>query len=129
MEKKELRNQERTAARKRKEAALELAAEIIFRYWRDRMGFDPARTVLNEKRRERIVARLRENGGDVSELLYVVDGAVKDPWTMGRDPRSTKPYNGTQTIFRDREKVEELLALVKGLREETHPYLGNGSGG
>ena len=101
---------------------LDLAVEVIFRYWRDRMGFDPDRTILNDKRKARIAARLRENGADVSEMLYVVDGALRDDWTMGRDPRSTKPFNGIATVFRDREKCEELLALVKG-REEEHPYL------
>jgi len=119
---KALKVREKTADRKTKEAGLDLAAEVVFRYWRDRMGFDPARTLLNEKRKSRIIARLRENGGDVSELLYVVDGALRDDWTMGRDARSTKPYNGTQTIFRDREKLEGLLALVPD-RADMHPYL------
>ena len=86
------------------------------------MGFDPTRTILNPKRQKRILDRLLENRGDVSELLYVVDGALKDDWTMGRAPNSTKPYNGTETIFRDREKVEGLASLVK-TRLDTHPYL------
>jgi hypothetical protein len=115
-----------TEQRLTKEAALRVAAEVVFRYWRDRMGFDPARTVLTAKREQRIIARLKENHGDVSELLYCVDGALKDDWTMGRDARSTKPYNGTQTIFRDREKVEELVALVPK-RDAQHPYLSNGT--
>ena len=101
---------------------LDLAATVVFTYWRDSMGFHPARTILSPKRKERIVARLRENGGDVSELLYVVDGALRDDWTMGRDPRSTKAYNGTETVFRDREKVESFLALVKH-QETEHPFL------
>ena len=122
VEKKDLKIRERTANRKTKEAALDLGVEVIFRYWRDRMGFDPDRTILNEKRRKRIMDRLRENGGDVSELLYVVDGALLDDWTMGRDPRSRKPCNGTQTVFRDREYLESLLGFVKD-RADVHPYL------
>ena len=114
--------QAKTATRKVKEQALDLAAEVVFRYWRDRMGFNPTATLFNDKRKARIIARLRENGGDVGELLYVVDGAVKDDWTMGRDARSSKAYNGTETVFRDREKVEGYLQLVKD-RQERHPYL------
>jgi hypothetical protein len=114
--------QARTAQRKTVQQALDLAAEVVFRYWRDSMGFDPNRTILNDKRRARLIARLRENGGDVSELLHAVDGALRDDWTMGRDPRSTKLYNGTETIFRDREKVEALLVLAPN-RDTEHPYL------
>jgi hypothetical protein len=114
--------QEKAVRRATVQQGLDLAADVVFRYWRDSMGFDPARTLLNEKRKTRIIARLRENGGDVSELLYVVDGALKDEWTMGRAPNSVKPYNGTETIFRDREKVEDLVKLVKK-REAMHPYL------
>ena len=125
--KKDLKVREKTANRKTKEAALNLAAEVVFRYWRDRMGFDPDRTILNEKRRKRIVDRLRENGGDVSELLYCVDGALRDDWTMGRAPRSVKPFTGTQTIFRDREQVEALVGLVAD-RREVHPYIEAGDG-
>jgi hypothetical protein len=112
----------KTAVRLGKQAALDLGVELVFTYWRDRMGFDPDRTILNEKRRKRILDRLLENSADVSELLYCVDGAVRDDWTMGRAPNSTKPYNGTETIFRDREKVEGLVQLVKN-RLEVHPYL------
>lgn len=119
---KQAANRARTEQRRTVEAALDLAAATVFAYWRDRMGKDPSRTILNEKRRSRIVARLRENGGDVSELLYCVDGALRDDWTMGRDPRSPKPYNGTETIFRDREKVETLIALTFP-HEGPHPYL------
>ena len=113
---------EKAQRRQVKADALRLAVEIVFRYWRDAMGLDPKRTILTGKREARISARLQENGVDVSELLYCVDGALLDDWTMGRDPKSTKAYNGTETIFRDREKVESLLALVTD-RQEEHPHL------
>jgi len=111
---------QKTAIRQTKERTLKLAAATIFTYWRDVMHRPDA--ILDRKREARIIARLRENGANVSELLYVVDGASRDDWTMGRDPRSSKPYNGTETIFKNREKCEAFLALVKR-REEMHPYL------
>ena len=102
------------------EGALKLGSQVVFSYWRDVMHHPGA--ILDQKRETRIIARLRENGGDVSELLYVVDGALRDDWTMGRDPRSSKLFDGTETIFKSREKCEALLALVRD-RADTHPYL------
>ena len=112
--------QARTARRRTVESGLKLGAATVFAYWRDVMGHPGA--ILDAKREARLIARLRENGADVSELLYCVDGAVRDDWTMGRSANSTKPYNGTETIFRDREKVESLVAMVRD-RKVMHPYL------
>jgi len=117
---------DKTTARKLKESALALAAKVIFTYWRDCMGFDAKTTVFNDKRRDRIIARLRENQGDVSELLYAIDGAVRDEWTMGRANNSPRPYNGVAQVFRDREKVEQYLQTVKR-RTPRHPYLNGNS--
>lgn len=111
------------ARRETKEAALEHAAKIVFGYWRDTLGWDPKRTMFAGKRKARIITRLRENNGDVSTLLYAVDGALRDDWIMGRDARSTKTYKDTSTVFRDLEQVEKLAAQAKN-RQDHHPYLG-----
>ena len=114
--------QEKTAVRRTKEAVLDLAVDVVFRYWRDRMGFDPDRTHNTLKRKKRILDRLLENGVDVSELLYVVDGCLRSDWYMGRSANSTTKYNGTEHIFLDRERVEKLSNLVPK-RETVHPYI------
>ena len=93
---------------------------LIFSYWAKVMH--RARALLDAKREKRLLARLRENDGDVSELLYGVDGAKGDDWTMGRDVKSQRAYNGIETIFRDREQVERFAELCVGYRKgETHP--------
>jgi uncharacterized protein YdaU (DUF1376 family) len=102
------------------EAALHLAVETAFAYWQARLGHPGA--ILDRKRASRIEARLRENGGDVSELLYAVDGALRDDWLMGRDAKSHRRYDGIETVFRDREQVERLVASVPG-RNGQHPFL------
>jgi len=81
------------------------------------------RTIFDGKRASQITARLRENGADVTELLYAVDGALRDDWIMGRAPKTNgQTYNGIETIFRERAQVERLVALVPAKRPE-HPFL------
>lgn len=98
-------------------------AAMVFSYWQVVMG--KQRAVMDPTRVTRIKTRLRENNGDVSELLYAIDGARNDDWLMGRDSRSKgKNYNGIETIFRDREMVEKLAERVGGYKRcETHPSL------
>jgi len=102
------------------ETALHLAVETAFAYWQARLGHPGA--ILDRKRAARIEQRLRENGGDVSELLYAVDGALRDDFLMGRDPKATRRFDGIETVFRDRAQVERLVASVPG-RNGQHPFL------
>lgn len=108
--------------REGREAERRGMAAFVFAYWAARMRHPNAK--LDRRREQRLVARLRENGDDVSELLYVVDGALKDDHLMGRRPDSTQKYDGVQTLFRDREQVERL-AGKGGYRgpEVPHPKL------
>lgn len=111
----------RTQERQTREAALRLGAEVTFKYWAARMGRTDS-TRLDRKREARLVSRLRENGGDVSELLYAVDGALRDDWLMGRDAHAPRKYDGIETLFRDRAQVERLVGLAPG-RNGQHPFL------
>jgi hypothetical protein len=101
----------------------EAAARVVFSYWQDIMG--KPRSIFDVRRQTRIITRLRENSGDVGELLYALDGAAKDDWLMGRDPQSNgKKYNDVHTIFRDREQVERLAETIKAYqRDEEHPVV------
>ena len=98
-----------TQQRLRATEVRELQAELVFAYWAVRLNHNG--TVLDKKRLGRLTARLGENKGDVHELLYVVDGALRDPHLMGQNQNATK-YDGIETIFRDRGQVERLAALA-----------------
>lgn len=109
-----------TDARIANEKLLRWKAEVAFAYWAKRMGHE--RSLLDPKRERRLMERLRESDGDLHELLYAVDGAQRDDWIMGRDPRSPRKYDGDETIFRDRAQVERLARLVPAYnRGEPHP--------
>ena len=109
-----------TQRRQTVEATLRLATDTVFAYWQAKLGHPQA--ILDRQRRARLEARLRENGGDVSELLYAIDGALRDDWIMGRDPKAQRRYDGIETIFRDRGQVERFVATVPG-RNGQHPFL------
>lgn len=95
-------------------------AGLIFAYWAKCLHH--GRALLDKKRERRLLARLKENEGDVSELLYVIDGARADDWLMGRDVRSDRRYDGIETIFRDREQVERLAETCDDYRNaKPHP--------
>lgn len=103
-----------------KEQLEQARAALVFAYWGKVMH--KIRAILDLKRERRLRERLRENEGDVSELLYAVDGAKADDWIMGRDVKSPRPYNGIETIFRDREQVERFAEQRPAYRHgEAHP--------
>jgi hypothetical protein len=87
----------------------DLQAELVFAYWSKVLGHESA--LYDRKRAAVLRARLKENAGDVSELLSVVDGARKDPHLMGEKPESDRKYDGIETLFRDRAQVERLATL------------------
>jgi hypothetical protein len=97
-----------------------VAASLVFAYWAAKTGH--TRALLDPKRESILVRGLRDNGDNPHELLYVVDGALKDDWTMGRDPRSTKRYDGIETLFKDRAHVEKFAGLCQGYKDgKPHP--------
>lgn len=94
-----------------------LQAEMIFLYWAARFKHQGA--LLDRKREGKIIERLKENSGDVSELLYALDGAAHDPWIIGTDPKSNgKKYDDIPTIFRDRSQIERFAETRRGYREK-----------
>lgn len=112
-----------TTRRRAREDERKLAAACVFEYVAQRLGY-PKNTRYDEKREARLLRALTENKGDVGELLAVADGALKDPWIMGKDPRSPRPYTGIETLYRDRAQVERLAALAKYDPDgPPHPFL------
>lgn len=111
---------QQTAQRQTKEAFRGVMVKILFAYWATRLGHDKA--LLDSKRRQVLARRLAENGDNLSELLYAVDGALRDEWTMGRANNSQRKYDGVETIFRDREQVERFAGSIPAHKAGTpHP--------
>ena len=100
--------------------ARELQAEMVFAYWAAKLNHTSS--MLDRKRANLLKARLRENRGNANELLYVVDGARKDDYLMGRANNSGgKKYDGIETLFRDRGQVEKLAEAGGFAKTPTHP--------
>lgn len=94
-------------------------AELVFAYWQAKCGHE--RALLDDKRLTRLKRCLQENGGNVHELLYAVDGWAKDP-TFKRLKDEGRELDGIQNIFTDRERIERLAGHCKGHRQqEPHP--------
>lgn len=102
-----------------REQIRDVMVDLTFAYWAKRTHHDDAK--LDKKRHQRLATRLRESGDNVHQILYAVDGALKDDNLMGRKPDSTRKYDGVSTIYRDFEQVERLASLG-GYHEGTaHP--------
>ena len=97
-------------------------ARVVFMYWAARTQANPKRTKWDDKRRTRLVARLKENQDDIAELLCVVDGALNDDFHKGDNDRG-RPFLQIQTIFRDREMVEKLATLSPHYGKDIHPFM------
>lgn len=100
------------------EESAEMQADVVFAYWAGILGHEGA--MLDAKRVQRLKNRLKENGGNVHELLFVVDGAKRSPYLMGQNERNEK-YDGIETLFRDRAQVEKLSVTGGYKLGKEHP--------
>lgn len=106
-----------------RETQIEAAAEILFAYWAAKTGRQN-NALYDRQRASRLRARLVENDGNLSELLYAVDGALRDDHLTGRSTSGGgKKYLGIETLFRDRAQVERLSALMSYRMGQEHPLL------
>lgn len=112
--------------------AIDKAADVVvrlaFTYWAHMCKHPNAR--LDPKRAGTIRRRFLESR-DPNEILFVVDGTVKDDHLMGRTGDSK--YDGIETIYRDRAQVERL-SVAGGyqpgvIHRAAKKYLGLGGGG
>ncbi|MBA3645330.1 MAG: hypothetical protein H0W63_04065 [Gemmatimonadaceae bacterium] len=105
----------------KKQERRSMGASLVFAYWAAKANHTGA--LLDRKRERTITARLEEGKDNLNEMLYVVDGLLRDDNLMGRRNDSNRKYDGIETIFRDRAQVERLAALG-GYREgATHPMV------
>lgn len=105
-----------------------VCAELVFAYWSAK--YDHGRAILDDERERYITRRLRENDGDVSELLWALDGGLRDEWVMGTARNARHKNDGITYLFQSRERVEQLADLTPGGKKgRPHPmaakYLGD----
>lgn len=107
-------NVSETMASKKSQRAAQI--DIAFAYWVKKHSKDEARTMLDDKRSRLIAKRLSESDGDLSEILYAIDGALKDKaLTEGG-------YDMLETMLRDRGQIERLAnQMAKYRAGEMHP--------
>ena len=93
-----------------------LQAEMVFAYWALVWGVKSA--LLDDKRERLIIARLKENRGDVtgvSELFYAIDGAKRNDYAKQRK-------GDLKLILGERSRVEEYASNCAPYdRGEVHP--------
>lgn len=105
-----------TAARVDREQFRRAGAEFVFAYWAKKLHHPAA--LFDEKRETRIRRALQENRDNLSELCYVVDGVLLDPWEGRRQ------QDDILVIMRDRTHIEKLAGLCPGYRSgKVHPVV------
>lgn len=105
---------QQTATEFEREQMRNVMVDLVFAYWAKRLKHDGAK--LDRKRHQRLRQRLIEGEDNVHQLLFAVDGAMRDDHLMGRKADSSTKYDDVKTIYRDWEQVERLAALA-GYRE------------
>lgn len=80
---------------------------LVFDEWRRVFGHPTAK--LDSKRTLRIKSRLKDF--TVEQLCKALAGAAKDDWTMGKDPKSPRRFDGIETVLRDTAQVERFLEM------------------
>lgn len=108
-------------ARKRLTAAEDrhAKARMLFAYWAMKCHHEQS---LEDPKRIRFAEdRLVENGGNISEGFYVIDGASGDRATMGQRD-GVERFDRFEVLFRDRAHVERYAELCPGYRRDVpHP--------
>lgn len=106
-----------TRSELRAEERREVMVDLVFAYWAAKTGRGEAK--LDPKRYGKIRERLLQADENIHQLLYAVDGLLKDDNLMGR--KDGRKYDEVRTVFRDYEQVERLAGLG-GYREgKVHP--------
>jgi hypothetical protein len=107
-----------TRTRITREQQRRLLAGIVVGYWMAK--FNHPKALVDDKRERVIVARLRENGDNLGELLFAFDGAAKDQYVNG-EKDGTK-HDDIEFLLRNRGNVERFANLSKRYRAgEPHP--------
>lgn len=85
------------------------AVEKVFNFWKE--CFEHPKAKLDDKRKKRIAARLKE-GYSVGELQRAIVGCSYSPFHQGQNDSKTV-YDGLETILRDAAQVDKFIELEK----------------
>ena len=98
------------------EAQTPVVVRTVFDHW---AGLYAERAAFDDKRAKRIQARLKERistGATLAEagrdLCRAITNAKRDDWLAGRAEKSPGYLNKLDTLLRDAQQVERLLALT-----------------
>lgn len=80
----------------------------VFEYWKTVMG--SPRSLLDSHREKAINKALKNYS--IADCKLAIDGCAATDWNMGRDPRSSKKYNGIDLIFRNSEYIERFIGTA-----------------
>ncbi len=106
---------------RKRDRTLRMQVELVFAYWCAALA--KRRAILSTGREQSIAARLRENGGDASELCYAIDGIKQSKYHMGANDSKMR-YDDITVVCKDRSQVERFAGTQAGFqREEEHPFV------
>lgn len=107
-----------TRKRVTKEQARELLAGIVIGYWMAK--FNHTRALVDPPRKRLVVKQLEQNGDNLDELLYALDGAARDAYVNG-DKDGTK-HDEIEFLLRNRSNIERYANVSKKYRDGVaHP--------
>lgn len=114
---------------------MEAKIDLVLAHWQRTHGPNidvSGETQAGLERRRRVRKHLKAKIS-VEQMIAACDGALRDAYIMGRDPRAPRAYRGVETILRDGTQIEKLAALrggpiastgnggaLKSIREERH---------
>jgi len=95
---------------------------IVFEFWKT--TFNSPKTVLTEKRKKKIEARL-EQGYSVEDIKKAILNCSKSDYHMGKNDRGTV-YNDIELICREPEKLDRFISMSTPVQTKVNqPVLDN----
>lgn len=96
-----------------------LKARLVFAFWQAQLGHE--KSLADDQRIGRLRRCLEQNGDNVHELLYAIEGWLKDP-IFKKFADEGRVLDDIENIFRSRAVIERLAGHKRGYRESTpHP--------
>lgn len=95
---------------------------VVFEFWK--ATFNSPKTVLTEKRKKKIEARL-EQGYSVEDIKKAILNCSKSDYHMGKNDRGTV-YNDIELICREPEKLDRFISMSTPVQTKVNqPVLDN----
>ncbi|WP_433846930.1 replication protein [Acinetobacter proteolyticus] len=95
---------------------------VVFEFWKT--TFNSPKTVLTEKRKKKIEARL-EQGYSVEDIKKAILNCSKSDYHMGKNERGTV-YNDIELICREPEKLDRFISMSTPVQTKVNqPVLDN----